>query len=112
VQVALLLPATERMTFGTGIANIWARAPQTTRGAAAMLSQAFPGRFVLGLGSGYPQQAAAVGREFGSPLAAMRDYLERMAAPTMTPAPEAPYPRIVASTLCGWPRTTSPRSWA
>ena len=25
VQVALLLPATERMTFGTGIANIWAR---------------------------------------------------------------------------------------
>ena len=25
VQVALLLPATEQMTFGTGIANIWAR---------------------------------------------------------------------------------------
>jgi probable F420-dependent oxidoreductase len=97
VQVALLLPATERMTFGTGIANIWARAPQTAHGAAAMLAQAYPGRFVLGLGSGYPQQAAAVGREFGRPLAAMRDYLERMSAPTMTPAPEAPYPRIVAA---------------
>ena len=27
----------------------------------------------------------------------MRDYLERMAAPTMTPAPDAPYPRIVAA---------------
>ncbi len=97
VQLALLLPATERMTFGTGIANIWARAPQTAHGAAAMLAQAYPGRFVLGLGAGYPQQAAAVGREFGSPLAAMRDYLERMAAPTMTPAPEASYPRIVAA---------------
>jgi probable F420-dependent oxidoreductase len=97
VQVALLLGATERMTFGTGIANIWARAPQTAHGAAAMLAQAYPGRLVLGLGVGYPQQAALVGREFGSPLAAMRDYLERMAAPTMTPAPDGSYPRIVAA---------------
>jgi probable F420-dependent oxidoreductase len=97
VQLALLLPATERMTFGTGIANIWARAPQTAHGAAAMLAQAYPGRIVLGLGVGYPQQAALVGREFGSPLATMRNYLERMAVPTTTPAPDASYPRIVAA---------------
>jgi probable F420-dependent oxidoreductase len=97
VQLALLFPATERMTFGTGVANIWARAPQTAHGAAAMLAQAYPGRLVLGLGVGYPQQAAAVGREWVSPLAAMRDYLERMAAPTMTPAPAAPYPLIIAA---------------
>jgi probable F420-dependent oxidoreductase len=94
VQLALLLPATDRITFGTGIANIWARAPQIAHGAAA---QAYPGRLVVGLGVGYPQQAAAVGREFGSPLATMRDYLERMNAPTMTPAPEASYPRILAA---------------
>src|SRR5258708_2631224 len=87
VQLALLLPATGRMTFGTGIANIWARAPQAAHAAAAMLAEAYPGRLVLGLGVGYPQQATAVGREFGSPLAAMRDYPERMAAPIMTPAP-------------------------
>ena len=97
VQLALLLGATERITLGTGIANIWARAPQTAHGAAAMLAQAYPGRVVLGLGVGYPQQAEAVGREFGSPLAAMRDYLQRMAAPTMTPAADASYPRIVAA---------------
>jgi probable F420-dependent oxidoreductase len=97
VQLALLLAATERMTFGTGIANIWARAPQTAHAAAALLAQAYPGRLVLGLGAGYPQQAAAVGREFGRPLASMRDYLERMSAPTMTPAPDAPYARIVAA---------------
>jgi len=97
VQMALLLAATERITFGTGIANIWARAPQTAHAAAAQLAQAYPGRVVLGLGGGYPQQAALVGREFGSPLATMRDYLERMTAPTMTPAPAAPYPRIVAA---------------
>jgi probable F420-dependent oxidoreductase len=97
VQLALLLAATDRMTFGTGIANIWARPPQTAHGAAAMLAQAYPGRFVLGLGGGYPPQAAAVGREFGSPLATMRDYLEHMAAPSVPPAAEASYPRLLAA---------------
>ena len=58
VQLALLLAATERLTFGIGIANIWARAPQTAHAAAALLSQAYPERLVLGLGTGYPQQAA------------------------------------------------------
>ena len=97
VQLALLMPATQRITFGTGIANIWARAPQTAHAAAAQLAQAFPGRMVLGLGVGYPQQAEAVGREFGRPLAAMRQYLTMMTAPTMAPAPDAPYPRIVGA---------------
>jgi probable F420-dependent oxidoreductase len=97
VQLAVLLAATEKMVFGTGIANIWARSPQTAHGAAALLAQAYPGRLVLGLGVGYPQQAASVGREFGSPLATMRDYLEQMAAPAQLPAPDAPYPRIVAA---------------
>ena len=97
VQLAVLLAATERMTFGTGIANIWAREPETAHGGAALLAQAYPGRVVLGLGAGYPQQAAATGREYGSPLSRMRDYLERMAAPTMPPAPDAAYPRIIAA---------------
>jgi probable F420-dependent oxidoreductase len=98
VQLASLLEGTSQLTVGTGIANIWSRAPQTAHGGATMLAQAYPGRVVLGLGAGYPQQAAAVGREFGRrPVAAMRDYLERMTAPTMTPAADAPYPRIVAA---------------
>jgi probable F420-dependent oxidoreductase len=97
VQLAVLLAATEQMVFGTGIANIWARSPQTTHAAAALLAQAYPGRLVLGLGVGYAQQAASVGREFGSPLAMMRDYLEQMAAPGQLPAPDAAYPRIIAA---------------
>ena len=48
VQLAVLMAATERMVFGTGIANIWARSAQTTHGAAALLAQPYPGRFVLG----------------------------------------------------------------
>jgi probable F420-dependent oxidoreductase len=97
VQVAMPLAATERMVFGTAIANIWARQPQTAHGAAAQLAQAYPGRFVLGLGVGYPEQAASTGQEFGSPLATMRDYLDRMDSPTWPPAPEAAYPRIIAA---------------
>jgi probable F420-dependent oxidoreductase len=97
VQLAVLMAATERMVFGTGIANIWARSPQTAHGASALLAQAYPGRFVLGLGVGYPQQAASAGREFGRPLATMRDYLDRMSAPTQLPAPEVAYPRIIGA---------------
>jgi probable F420-dependent oxidoreductase len=97
VQLAVLLAATERMVFGTGIANIWARSAQTAHGAAALLAQAYPGRFVLGLGVGYPQQAASAGREFGRPLATMRGYLEQMGAPTQLPAPDVAYPRIVGA---------------
>jgi probable F420-dependent oxidoreductase len=97
VQLAVLLAAAERMVFGTSIANIWARQPQTAHGAAALLAQAFPDRFVLGLGVGYAHQAAGVGREFGSPLATMRGYLEQMNAPTQLPAPDVAYPKIIAA---------------
>ena len=97
VQLAVLLAATERMVFGTSIANIWARAPQTAHGAAALLAQAFPDRFVLGLGVGYPHQAASVGREFGRPVATMRGYLDQMTAPTQLPAPDVAYPKIIGA---------------
>jgi probable F420-dependent oxidoreductase len=97
VQLALLLASTRRMTLGTCIANIWVREPQTAHAAAALLAQAFPGRFVLGLGAGYPEQAASTGREWGSPLAAMRAYLERMDSQAQAPAPDAAYPRIIAA---------------
>lgn len=97
VQLAVLLAATKRVVLGTCIANIWARPAQTMHAAAAQLAQAYPGRLALGLGVGYPEQAASVGREFGSPLTTMRDYLDRMDSVTWPPAPDAPYPRIVAA---------------
>jgi probable F420-dependent oxidoreductase len=97
VQLAVLLAATERTVFGTCIANIWARPPQTMHAAAAQLAESFPGRLVLGLGVGYAEQAASTGQEFGHPVATMRDYLDRMDSPTWPRAPEAPYPRIIAA---------------
>jgi probable F420-dependent oxidoreductase len=97
VQLGVLLAETERMVFGTCIANIWARPAQTMHAAAAQLAEAYPGRFVMGLGVGYPEQAASVGREFGRPLVTMRDYCQRMDEPTWPPVPDATYPRIIAA---------------
>lgn len=96
-QLGILMSATGRLAFGTGIANIWARAAQTMHGGAALLAAAFPERLVLGLGVGYPHQAAASGREFGKPVTTMRGYLEQMDVPGFVPAPDAGYPRIVAA---------------
>jgi probable F420-dependent oxidoreductase len=97
VQLAMLLPKTSSAVFGTCIANIWARPAQTMHAAAAQLAQAYPNRLVLGLGVGYAEQAASTGREFGSPLATMRDYLDAMDLPTWPAAPDSAYPRIVAA---------------
>ncbi len=97
VQVATLLGATAALVLGTGIANVWARAPQTAHAAAASLAEAYPGRVVLGLGAGHPPQAAAVGRDYGRPRAVLRDYVERMDAPTVPPAPNASYARILGA---------------
>lgn len=97
VQLAVLLAATERLTFGTGIANIWAREPQTLHAGAAFLAEAYPDRLVLGVGVGYPQQAESTGRDFGSPLATMRDYVGRMDSETWPPAPGSRYPRILGA---------------
>ena len=96
-HLAVLLAATERMAAGTCVANIWARPPQTAHGAAAYLAQAYPDRFVLGLGVGYPQQTESVRREFGKPLSTMRDYISGMDGETWPPAPDVTYPRILAA---------------
>lgn len=98
VQLAVLLATTERMTFGSSVTNIWARAPQTTHAAAALLAEAYPGRFVLGLGVGYRFQADQVGREFGRPLAVIRDYLRDMTSELpIGGVPAVNYPRVLAA---------------
>ena len=97
VQAAVLLAATDALTIGTGIANIWARPAVTLHGGAAAVADAFPGRFVLGIGVGYAHQAELVGQQFGPPAPTMRAYLDAMDTPTRLPAPDAPYARLLAA---------------
>src|SRR3954471_3679073 len=50
VHAALLLSATSQLVVGTGIASIWARDAVTMNAAHRSLTEAFPERFLLGLG--------------------------------------------------------------
>lgn len=80
-QQAVWLGATSRIVAGTGIANIWARHPKTARAAAATLADAWPGRFVLGLGVSHAPAVERSGQSYGRPLRRMREYLDGMGEP-------------------------------
>lgn len=88
-----LLACTERMHIVNGIAQIWGREAPAAYGAGVLLADAYPGRYVLGLGYG-------VGRPGVKPLAAMTRYLDELdalAASATTPRPQVPMPRILAA---------------
>jgi probable F420-dependent oxidoreductase len=99
-KLGIWLAATERIVVGSGIANLWARPGITMRAAAETLAEAYDGRFVLGIGVGFPRQAESLGREFGSALDRMREYVAEMAAEVTapaTPTPATPFPRLLAA---------------
>ena len=87
-----LLSCTERMTVINGIARIWSRGAFWAHGASVLLADAYPGRYVLGLGFGGP------GRQGTTPMAAMTAYLDEMdAVISPNPAPKVKAPRILAA---------------
>ncbi|MCF6468381.1 TIGR03620 family F420-dependent LLM class oxidoreductase [Nonomuraea sp. MG754425] len=96
-QAALLLASTRRTVVATGAAGIYARDAITTVAAQRTLAEAFPGRFLLGLGVGHPTLVTDVrGHRFGPPVATMRAYLDAMDAAPFGPPVPAP-PRVLAA---------------
>jgi probable F420-dependent oxidoreductase len=78
-NAALLLGATGRIVIATGIANIYARDPVTMAAAQKTLAEAYPERFLLGLGvSHIPLVEQIRGHSYGKPVASMRAYLDGM----------------------------------
>jgi probable F420-dependent oxidoreductase len=97
-HAALLLAATSRMTIASGIANIYARDPTAMAAGANAVAEAYPGRFVLGLGVSHVAQVAPRGHEYRSPVATMREYLQAMdSAGYEGPRPAEPLPRVLAA---------------
>jgi len=95
---ALLLGGTDRVTLATGIANIHARDPMAMANGARALGEAYPGRFVLGVGVSHAASVQMRGGDYGSPLAQMRAYLDAMdAAQYAAPAPDPPVPLVLAA---------------
>lgn len=79
-HATFLLGATSRLIVATGIANIYARDPVAMANGARFLAEAFPGRFVLGLGVSHKPAVERRGGIYGPPVEAMAAYLDAMAA--------------------------------
>ncbi len=71
-QAGLLLSASSRMVIATGITNIYGRDPVTAASGQKTLSEAYPDRFVLGLGvSHIPLVESLRGHAYEKPVAKM-----------------------------------------
>ena len=97
-HAGLLLAGSERMIVGTGIANVYARDPMAMANGARTLSEAYPGRFVLGIGVSHAPSVAARGSVYGRPVEHMTAYLDAMEAATWSaPGPAEPVPVLLAA---------------
>jgi probable F420-dependent oxidoreductase len=97
-QAAMFLNWSERITVASAIVNIWGRDAIATANAARLLTGAFPGRYLLGVGASNEVSVPARGHTFSRPLTRMREYLDAMdEAPYMPPEPEEPVRRFLAA---------------
>ncbi len=99
VASAVLLSATERIPLATGIANIYARDPMTMAAGQKTLAEAFPGRFLLGLGVSHAHLVSNLRKhDYSKPYSYMVDYLARMDESLfMARGPEADPGRVLAA---------------
>lgn len=67
-----LLGATERIVVATGIVNVWKDDARTIAAAHRRLAADYPGRFLLGIGTGHPEFAS----DYRHPYQALVDYLD------------------------------------
>jgi probable F420-dependent oxidoreductase len=79
VTATLLLSATSKLNIATGIANIYARDAVTMANTQRSLEEAFPGRFLLGLGVSHHHLVDRVRHhEYSKPYSRMVAFLDEM----------------------------------
>jgi probable F420-dependent oxidoreductase len=97
---ALLLAGTEGIAVATGIASIWARDPVAMSTGARTLAEAFPGRFVLGIGVSHRTSVDRRGAaRYDRPYHRMVEYLEAMERASYPARPEPDLPPVVLAAL-------------
>jgi probable F420-dependent oxidoreductase len=95
---ALTLSWTENLVVATGITNLYARDAAAANAGMKTLGEAFPGRFVLGLGVSHHIPVGMRGQAYGPPLTTMRAYLDALEEATyMGPEPAEPVPLVLAA---------------
>ena len=84
------LGATRRVAFATGILNVFGHDPADVAREHARIDEAFPDRFLLGIGVGHakflPGEAAERSRRPLSVISGYLDELDRLAPPGSSPA--------------------------
>lgn len=97
-HAALLLDASPRMIVASGVANIYARDPMAMANGARTLADAYPGRFILGIGVSHAPSVARRGGTYDRPIARMTAYLDAMEAAAYSgPTPGEPLPIVLAA---------------
>ncbi|MGH2844090.1 MAG: TIGR03620 family F420-dependent LLM class oxidoreductase [Solirubrobacteraceae bacterium] len=82
-KLRAMLESSTRIVIASGIVNVWAYEPAELAAEFTALDSEFPGRVLLGIGIGHPENT----REYQSPLRRMRSFLDGIAAA------ERPVPR-------------------
>lgn len=97
-QAAIALASTARLAVATGIASIWARDATAMAAGANALAEAWPGRFLLGVGVSHPPLLERRGLKYGPPVESMARYLDAMrAARYDSPRPKEPAPVLIGA---------------
>jgi probable F420-dependent oxidoreductase len=69
-----ILENTTTLKVATGIVNIWTAAPGPVAESFHRIENAYPGRFLLGIGVGHPEAHT----EYRKPIDALSDYLDKL----------------------------------
>jgi len=98
-STALLLSGTEKLILATGIASLHARSPMTMQAGWKTITEAFPDRFLLGIGvSHQPAVEGFHGGSYDKPYSTMVKYLDAMDRGLYFAAqPSAPPARALAA---------------
>ena len=97
-QGALILSATKRIVAAPGIANLYAHDAMGMASGQRTLCEAFPDRFLLGIGVSHrPAVEGIRGHQYGPPLTTMKKYLDAMDAAPYAPPYRGPEPRVLAA---------------
>ncbi|ORA63713.1 LLM class F420-dependent oxidoreductase [Mycolicibacterium elephantis] len=71
-----ILERTENLQVATGIINVWTAPPDQVAEAYHRVEDAYPGRFLLGIGVGHPEHT----EEYRKPYDVLVEYLDRLDA--------------------------------
>jgi len=98
-HAGLLLAASDRLVIATGIANMWARDATAMANGHRTLAEAYPGRFLLGVGVSHAPVVKMRGASYDKPVESLARYLDAMDKAPFTGVASAESPSRVLAAL-------------